>query len=329
MSRRRTTGVALISVMLIVALCSALMYELLTRHSLVVAKTRQVLYGDQSRAYALGAEAFARQLLEEDWQNEDSRALDSLDEPWAQPIEPFEVDNGSLELSIIDLDRRFNLNSLSGTGADVQVKRLKTLLNALGLDDRFAELWKDWVDEDQQITGFGAEDGTYLLRDPPHRTANSASGGVSELGLLDGLDPDTLAAIRPHVSAVPSTTILINVNTADSVVLQSMSEAMTAARADSLVESARAYGAAAELAAEIPELKDSLDLMTVTSQFFEIQARAEVNGVRAELVSVVHRDPETGALALLSRNFGRRYQSPFVPDTGGVGDAGDPGDKKR
>ena len=107
-----------------------------------------------------------------------------------------------------------------------------------------------------------------------------------------------------------------------------MSEAMTAARADSLVESARAYGAAAELAAEIPELKDSLDLMTVTSQFFEIHARAEVNGVRAELVSVVHRDPETGALALLSRNFGRRYQSPFVPieDTE---DAGDPGGNKR
>ena len=323
MSRRRATGVALISVMLIVALCSALMYELLTRHSLVVAKTRQVLYGDQSRAYALGAEAFARQLLEEDWQNEESRALDTLDEPWAQPIEPFEVDNGSLEMSIIDLDRRFNLNSLSGTGADVQVKRLKTLLNALGLDDRFAELWKDWIDEDQQITGFGAEDGTYLMRDPPHRTANSLSGSVSELGLLDGLDPETAAAIRPHVSSVPSSTILINVNTADSVTLQSMSEAMTAARADSLVESARTYGAAAELAAEIPELKDSLDLMTVTSQFFEIQARAEVNGVRAELVSVVHRDPETGVLALLSRNFGRRYQTPFVPiedvaDAGGT-----------
>jgi general secretion pathway protein K len=313
MNRRHARGVALISVMLIVALCSALMYELLIRHSLVVAKTRQVLYGDQSRAYALGAEAFARQLLAEDWQDEDSRALDSLEEPWAQPIEPFDVDNGSLELSIVDLDRRFNLNSLAGGDADVQIKRLKTLLNALGLDDRLAELWKDWVDSDQQITGFGAEDGTYLLRDTPHRTANTASASITELALLDGLDPDTLAVIWPHVMAVPSTTALINVNTADAATLQSISEAMTAARAESLVESARAYSAAAELAAEIPELKDSLDLMTVTSRFFEIQARAEVNGVRAELVSVVYRDPETGELALLSRNFGRRYQSPFVP----------------
>jgi general secretion pathway protein K len=313
MNRRRVRGVALISVMLIVALCSALMYELLTRHSLVVAKTRQVLYGDQSRAYVLGAEAYARQLLAEDWQDEESRALDSLEEPWAQPIEPFDVDNGSLELSIVDLDRRFNLNSLAGRDADVQIKRLKTLLNALGLDDRSAELWKDWVDNDQQITGFGAEDGTYLLRDTPHRTANTASASITELALLDGLDPDTLVAIWPHVMVVPSTTALINVNTADAATLQSLSEAMTAARAESLVESVRVYSAAAELAAEIPELKDSLDLMTVTSQFFEIQARAEVNGVRAELVSVVHRDPETGALALLSRNFGRRYQSPFVP----------------
>ena len=58
MSGRRMRGVALIRVTLIVALCSALMYELLTRHSLVVAKTRQVLYGDQSWAYALGADEF-------------------------------------------------------------------------------------------------------------------------------------------------------------------------------------------------------------------------------------------------------------------------------
>ena len=68
--RRRQRGVALISVLLIVALCSALMYELLTRHSMVVAKSRQVLYADQARAYTLGAEAFARQILHEDWEDE-------------------------------------------------------------------------------------------------------------------------------------------------------------------------------------------------------------------------------------------------------------------
>lgn len=318
MKRRRQGGVALISVMLIVALCSALMYELLTGQSLVLAKTRQVLYADQARAYALGAEAFARQLLEEDWQDEDTRALDTLEEAWAQPLEPFEVEGGTLELSIVDLDRYFNLNTLAGTGGDVQAKRFRTLLTALGVDVRVAELWKDWVDSDGEITGFGAEDGIYLLKDLPYRTANAASFSVTELGLLDGVGRDTLLAISPHVAAVPSDTPRINVNTADGPTLQSISEAMTAERAESLVESARSYSDPAQLAAEIPELKDGLDVMTVTSQFFEIQARAEVNGMRAELVSLVYRDPETGALTLLQRNLGRRFESPFEPvtDTG-------------
>lgn len=307
----REGGVALISVMLIVALATALAYQLMTRHSLVVAKTRQTLYADQALLYALGAEAYARQLLAEDWQTDSSRELDAFNEPWAQPITPFEIENGTLELAIVDLDRRFNLNALAGSDPSANLERLRTLISAVGGDPRLAEVWKDWIDADQEATGFGAEEGTYLLAEPPYRTANQLADSVSELRLLEGMDEVNLELLAPHVTVLPVTDFRLNVNTADAVTLQALSSRLAPARAQSLVESPRAYTSAESLAAEVPELNQSLNAMKVTSEFFEVHARAEVAGMATDLVSVFHRDPINGLITLLGRDFGRRYVSPF------------------
>ena len=304
-------GVALISVMLIVALATALIYQLMTRHSFVVAKTRQTLYSDQSLMYALGAEAFARQLLAEDWQDESSRELDAFVEPWSQPITPFEIEGGSLEIAIVDLDRHFNLNALAGADPAANLERFRILLSALGGDPRLAEVWKDWIDADREATGFGAEEGAYLMANPPYRTADQLADSTSELRLLEGIDEAGFALIAPYVTVLPITDLRLNINTAGAVALQSLSSSLSPARAQSLVESPRAYTEAESLAAEVPEFNQSLDAMKVTSEFFEVHARAEVEGVATDLVSVLHRDPATGLITLLGRDFGRRFVSPF------------------
>ncbi len=63
------------------------------------------------------------------------------------------------------------------------------------------------------------------------------------------------------------------------------------------------------LLAEVPELSDSADAMAVVSSYFEIHARAEIDGYRTELTSEVYRDPTTGHITLLSRDFGKRLPS--------------------
>ena len=55
----RQRGVVLLSVLLILALLTALVYQLVGRQSLVVAQARQTFAGDQALQYALGAEDFA------------------------------------------------------------------------------------------------------------------------------------------------------------------------------------------------------------------------------------------------------------------------------
>ena len=309
----RQSGVALMSVLLIVAIVSALVYHLVERHSLVVAQTRATLFGDQSLAYALGAEAFARQILFDDWAQEESRGFDALTEPWAQPLEPFEIESGFLELWIEDLQGRFNLNALSGNDATRAHQRLREMLSAAGLQPEIADLWKDWVDGDDEVSGFGAEDGDYLLAEPPHRAANQQAAHVSELRWLKDVDAETYDALVPLVATLPDARMRINVNTARAPALVAISARLPPTKAESLVESPRQFTTIEAVHAEIPEFSDAGDALAVTSDFFQIHARAEVNGARTDLASTVYRDPTTGQITLLGRDLGRRFVSRFIP----------------
>jgi general secretion pathway protein K len=309
MTPAHQSGVALISVLLIVALVSALTYHLVTQHSLAIARTQQSTGTAQSLAYALGAEAYARQMLAENFEQPGGRIADHLGEDWAQPLAPFEVEDGFLELDIIDLQGRFNLNALAGGDATTHHAQLQRLLTVLGLDTRIADLWKDWVDADDSITGLGAEDGQYLLTDPPYRPPNRMAGGASELRFLYDIDPEDANAVLPHVAALPSTSLRVNVNTADAVTLLSIAPQLTADRAQAVVDMPRAFEDVTSAIAEIPELASAEGALSVASSFFRINALAEIDGVRTELVSIVHRDPDDGSIRLISRDFGRRHIS--------------------
>ena len=324
---RNQRGVALLTILLIVALVTALMYHLMTRQALVVAQTRQLIRADQSLAYAFGAEAYARQILFQDWNDPAGRALDTLTEAWAVPLAPFDIDEGTLEISIEDLDRRFNLNSLAGQDAAKNLVRFKTLLAALGLDPVVADAWRDWVDADSEASGFGAEDGAYLVAKPPYRTANQPAASTSEIALLGLLNPEQLARLLPYVTTLPTTTLKINVNTADAPTIEALSSRVSLAQAETIVQSERHYEDVNVLLAEVPELSDSVDAMTVVSSYFEIHSRAEIDGFRTELTSVVYRDPTTGKMTLLSRDFGKRLPSIVEMQESQNTDSGDASEK--
>lgn len=305
-ARSRGRGVALVSALLIVALASALTYQMISRHALTIVHARQTFDGTQAREYVLGAEAFARQLLHADWANEATRAADTLAEDWATAKAPFSIDGGELSLAIVDLNRRLDLNGVTGERGPDQLARLKCLLVNLELDPNLADAWLDWVDENRDVHGFGAEDEVYLLADPPHRTANRKAAGVSELRAV--VEPEAYEALRPHVAATPAKQPRINVNTAGYEVLRCVNlPDDVAAR---LVESERGYQDVGQAAAEHAALGASVAALAVTSDFFEVSARAEVRGARAELRSVLHRDPTSGAVRLLVRDFGHRFEAP-------------------
>jgi len=311
--QRSQRGVVLISILLIVALLTALTYRLQSRFSLVVAQAQQTFHGDQALHYALGGEAYARDLLFDDWQ-QNSGEQDTLLEPWAQPLEPFEIEGGFIEIRVLDRSGCFNLNSLQRDGTPVPTERLRNLLRYLDLPIALADSWRDWVDSDEEISGFGAEDGEYLLAEPPYRTANQRAGDVSELRLLAEMEPEWYRTLRDQVCVLPTDEFFLNVNTADAAALMSLSPAVTEAQILPLVESEREFATPGEVTAEIAELIPMIDSLRVTSEYFEINVRAQVDETQVELASLVHRDRSTGRVQLLSRNLGKEFRSVFEVD---------------
>jgi len=315
--RGRQRGVVLLSVLLILALLTALVYQLVGRQSLVVAQARQTFAGDQALQYALGAEDFARQLLRQEWM--DTGAVDNLTEAWAQPLPPLEVDEGFLEIQVRDLNACFNLNAVASTQTGqstgrVNLSRFKTLLRNLNLPEPVADVWLDWIDPDQEVGGFGAEDSEYLLGEFAHRTGDQLASHVSELRMLRDMDAELFTLIEPYVCVLPTDQLRINVNTAHPQVVAALNPSISSAQIEGIALSERTYADVNQITAEIPELAAATDAIGVASEFFEIQIRAQVDDSLVELASTLHRNPNDGTITLLTRDFGAAFRSRFLDE---------------
>jgi general secretion pathway protein K len=179
---------------------------------------------DQGWHVALGAEAWAIEVLKDDY--EDSQDIDHLGEAWAQPLPPLPVDGGEVRGALEDMQGRFNLNNLVNDEREVdpaEVTRFQNLLALVGAQPRWASLMADWIDEDTLTEPEGAEDGTYTSLSPPYRAANGLVATTTEMMALPGMTREEFERIRPYVAALPSGTP-INLCTAKAPVLAALGE---------------------------------------------------------------------------------------------------------
>ena len=303
---QRQNGIALITVILIVSVVMALAYHLLTHHSLTISSSKLLIDRTQLREYAIGGELFAREILHADWEDEDTQATDTLSEKWSDPLEPLLFDDGNLSVQIHDLSARFNLNGLVGRHGPDNILRFQRLLEILGLDRSRADLWLDWIDDNQEVSEFGAEDDQYLLKNTPYRTANQLADDKSELMTLGVFTREELDRLFPFVVALPTTDLEININTVLQPVLESLSPNFDRSQAELLIESEREYAEVEDVAAEYAALGDSVAVLRVASEYFQIDSRAETEKNRVYLRSLVHRDMTSGKVTLVSRDYSGR-----------------------
>src|SRR3546814_3410516 len=74
----------------------------------------------------------------------------------------------------------------------------------------------DWIDSDQAPGPAGAEDASYLVRDPAYRTGGALLAEVTELRAISGFDDAIYRRLRPYVCALPSAALSpINLNALD------------------------------------------------------------------------------------------------------------------
>ena len=303
---RPQRGAALITAVLVTALVAITAAAMATRQQLDIRRTGNLVNDDQAYLYALGMENWAIQILARDRLD---NAEDHLAERWATEISPIEVDGGALSGRIIELQGRVNLNALvNGKQVDKrQLARYLNLLRILDLDPELAPPLIDWLDADPD-PGIpnGAEDLEYLGRKPAYRSANGPLLTPSDLLSIKGYTREVVARLRPLVSTLPEATS-VNVNTAPALVLQALSDKMTAADAQSLIaardESEKGFPSIGEFLQRDELAGTGLDPvgLSLNSSYFLVQATVEFNERTHTLYSLLRRD-DKGKSVVLARS---------------------------
>lgn len=304
---KRQKGVAIITALLIVTIAATVSISISTQIQLDVRRTSNLIALDQAHFYLLAAEEWSQRILRKD--KKDSK-IDDLTEDWAIQLPPLPVEGGSIQGTITDLQACININSLLEKGAvntTVQTQ-LNQLFRNLGIKVNLTQAIKDWMDRDLETTNpNGAEDGYYLNLQKPYHTANTALWSISELRLIKGFEDSKIyQRVIPHVCAFPTNgaSIAININTAGSEVLKSLSSSMTDSLAKDIIEQRidkpfNEVGDFTRFSKLDTIIKDTKNL-TTSSNYFLLKTQAKIGHANNIMYSIIHRD-ESGKTTIISR----------------------------
>ena len=228
----RQQGVAIITVMLIVALAAVTTTAMMSNQHIFVRRASSYQSLEQAQALAVAGERFSAAILKRDFDSDGEERIDSREDDWAIAIPPLPIAGGTITGCIYDLNGQFNINNLIDDQGEIdtlQLEILRALTNELALPSDLASAIADWVDSNDQPLDDGAEFEYYSNLEAPYRAANRPMQSVTELRLVRGLnsnDADSLDAYNSlisYVSALPRGTT-ININTAAPALLEALWE---------------------------------------------------------------------------------------------------------
>lgn len=181
-------GVALLSMLLVLALVSVITYRMVFENSQEIRLAVTLRDQAQSSEYASFGLDLAMSWLYKDWQSDrkENKIVDHKGEAWAQADISVELETGALKINIADLMGRFNLNNLlaaDGAVDEQQFALFQRLLSSLDLETELAIAIVDWIDPDISSRSYKTEDLGYLQSDIPYQAANRILAHTSELPL--------------------------------------------------------------------------------------------------------------------------------------------------
>ena len=215
-------GMALLTVLLLVAVMSVVAVAVLDDVRFSVRRATNVATQTQAQWYASGAEVLGRRQVGRLMAASPART--PLDPEWNGRQLTFPVEGGTISAVVSDGQACFNLNSLvEGYGEDLIARPLGAaqfiaLGRAVGAPHSrmraVADALTDWLDADSTALPLGAEDGSYAGLATPYRTGGVMLAEVSELRAVKGVDADLYRRLRPWVCALPTSRLSpLNVNT--------------------------------------------------------------------------------------------------------------------
>lgn len=216
-SLRNEKGMALLLVLVVIALLSALLTEF--SFSTLVDLRATETFRDRTRAYYLargGIEA-ARMILQEDVND-----FDHPSEFWGDPMANVPAGEGDVSLTISDLSGYFNVNSVAdnrGNPLPGYHRFIALCEEVLDIDrlqgQEMADALVNWFNADR--TKVTPDDSYYSGLQPPYSRKGAKLDTLDELYLIRGFDAELVRRLQAYLRV--SGEEPINVNTAPAEVL--------------------------------------------------------------------------------------------------------------
>lgn len=325
------SGMALLTVLIIVFFASTLAVSMVTQHSFDIRRADYNKNFGQAFHLGLGVEAWALGKLHKDiTEDQKGPPTDHYNEAWNDKLKLRNINNiANVDGYISDSQARFNINNLRFEAdkfaiADKKDKNsarahylyLRRLLKKLEINPDLANAILDWVDKDSNNSfPLGAEDSAYQGKTIPYRTAGRAITSISELRLVKGINDKVYQKLKSAIIALPSST-RININTASKKVLLALTPNMTDSMTEAILQRrlTTPFNSTKEFIAFLKmdnSKKTTIgaqlaSIISVSSEYFIAHATVSLNRSQLTLSSMIRRDPVKNIIKVYQRS--RRKQ---------------------
>ena len=213
-------------------------------------------------------------------------------------IEGLNIDTGDVKVTIEvqDLERKFCVNSI--VEDETHIEYLKRILNEIGMNNSNVNKIADWIDSDEEMRIDGNENSIRY-----GTVKNAKIDSINELNLIDSFKDDIKEFKEKKVEGADNLDYYlssfgisypkININTANRVLLKSLTDDMTDQEVDSIIENR--------------PIKDGNDLINhchldgdkiyniekladYTSKYFQIKANAVYDEEIIIITAVIDKD---------------------------------------
>ena len=300
MKQKYQSGIAVISAMLLAALTTVIVGQLIWQQQLLISELENQQNATQAQWIADAAIQWARPVLAED--NKTS-TIDHYKELWATRLPATPVEAGKISGQIVDMQQFLNLNNLKNeTSAQDSLNRL---LNKLMLTNNLTPALVDWLDEDDLSNGAeGAESNYYSNQSPAYLAANQALVELGNLIRVKGFDQASINKMRPFTTVLPKNTEL-NVNAASAEVLSFVLPNTSLQDAQNMVATRNVmpFTSLADFKERMPKPDNDVGNinLSVNSRYFLVTCIAQVGRTTLRVEALLYRDDSGWPIVLWKR----------------------------
>lgn len=324
-SLKKQQGVALIVVLLLLALMTAVAAQMSERLFVQFHRAENQVNHQQAYWYSLGVEALAKVAIEQSL--EDSKTV-NLNQAWATEEQAYPLDYGEAVGSVLDRQACFNINALSAIKANPDVSQRpflvqfwQRLLEEEGVDNYLSEVIADssweFVDPNTQTGSMmGVEDSTYESFQPAYLPPNAWVADSSEIRAINGVSGDIFDKIKSYVCALPTSDWYLNVNTLKvdqaPILVALFSPSLALSDAKAVLEdrpydgwaSVNDFLAESAISAIDKTVKDKAKAyLAIDSQYFELDAQIFVEPSRVRVRTLLY-SKDKKEVTVVRRRYG-------------------------